>query len=674
MTETVQKYLSILRKKEYRNARRDVQFDMAPYAMRDPKDPMLPAEIFAIMMQAETPCILDTDDAFGFHRTIITPPVWKQTRNDLAEYGAFGNITPNYAAVIARGLDSIREEAQKSNESVGGDNRFWSAVVLCADEMLSLADRYRQSAEEMGNKRLAAALSRVPHQGATTYHEACLFMSILLYSLRCANHPHTTLGRFDQYMLPYFEADLARGISQEELLETTELFFIELNLDTDIYFGVQQGDNGQSMVLGGFDKDGADMFNALSEICLQASLELSLIDPKINLRCGKNTPMERFERGTELTKQGLGFPQYCNDDVVVPGLITLGYDEEDAWDYTVAACWEYIVPNCAADVPNRATLNFPLAVSDAVREHLLTSNTFEELLESAKEKIRAFCDVEMSIYQKESCISAPLLSIMVDGCLEKGKDLTEDVAKYNNYGCHGAGIANAADALTAIKVLVYDKQLIDKESLLKALEANFKGYTELRNLLLDAPKVGNDDETADLIACELMEAFSSYLNKKPNGRGGIWRAGTGSAMQYIWSAEECPATADGRLAYTPYSSSFSPALTTRLQGPLSTIRSFTKYDMKRIINGGPLTMELHDSVFRTAEGEKKVATLVRYFIELGGHQLQLNSINRDVLLDAEAHPENYPNLIVRVWGWSGYFCELDPDYRKHIIARTEFTV
>ncbi len=674
MTETVQKYLSILKEKEYRNARRDVQFDMAPYAKRDPRDPMLPAEIFALMMEAEAPYILDTDDAFGFHRTIITAPVWQQTRNDRAEYGAFGNITPNYAAVIARGLDSIREDAQKRNESVGGGNRFWSAVVLCADEILSLADRYRQAAEEMGNERLAKALSRVPHKGATTYHEACLFLALLLYSLRCANHPHTTLGRFDQYMLPYFEADLAHGVTREELLETTELFFIELNLDTDIYFGVQQGDNGQSMVLGGFDKDGTDMFNTLSDVCLQASLELSLIDPKINLRCGKNTPMERFERGTELTKQGLGFPQYCNDDVVVPGFIALGYDEEDAWNYTVAACWEYIVPNCAADVPNRATLNFPLAVSDAVREHLLSSNTFEDLLEAAKEKIRAFCDVEMRTYQKESCISAPLLSIMVDGCLEKGKDLTEDVAKYNNYGCHGAGIANAADALAAIKVLVYDKQLIDKETLLKALEANFEGYTELRNLLLDAPKVGNDDEIADLVACELMEAFSSYLNKKPNGRGGIWRAGTGSAMQYIWSAEECPATADGRLAHTPYSSSFSPALTTRLQGPLSTIRSFTKYDMKRIINGGPLTMELHDSVFRTVEGEKKVAALVRYFIELGGHQLQLNSINRDVLLDAEAHPENHPNLIVRVWGWSGYFCELDPDYRKHIIARTEFTV
>ena len=164
--------------------------------------------------------------------------------------------------------------------------------------------------------------------------------------------------------------------------------------------------------------------------------------------------------------------------------------------------------------------------------------------------------------------------------------------------------------------------------------------------------------------------------KKPNGGfpNSVWRAGTGSAMEYIRCARQCPATADGRNAGAPFSSSFSPAITTRLSGPLSVIQSFTKYDLTRIANGGPLTMEVHDTVFRNPEGEKKVAQLVKAFVHLGGHQLQLNSINRERLLDAQAHPENYPNLIVRVWGWSGYFCELDREYQDHIIARTEFTV
>jgi formate C-acetyltransferase len=186
--------------------------------------------------------------------------------------------------------------------------------------------------------------------------------------------------------------------------------------------------------------------------------------------------------------------------------------------------------------------------------------------------------------------------------------------------------------------------------------------------------MGQDNDSVDLIASHLMEVFGNALNGKPNAHGGIWRAGTGSAMEYVLSARECPATADGRYAYTPYGCSFSPAITARTDGPLSVIRSFTKFDMRRIINGGPLTLELHDSVFRNPEGERKVAQLVRYFIDRGGHQLQLNAVNRDILLDAQKHPEEYPNLIVRVWGWSGYFCELDTPYQNHIISRTEFSV
>jgi formate C-acetyltransferase len=272
-------------------------------------------------------------------------------------------------------------------------------------------------------------------------------------------------------------------------------------------------------------------------------------------------------------------------------------------------------------------------------------------------------------------IRASFLSLFIDGCLEKARDLTEGGAKYNNDGSHGAGIANAADALAAIRLRVYEEKSISKEDLLAALDANFEGYEEIRNLLLSAPKMGNNDEYVDSIACRLMDTFATTLNGLPNGRfGGVWRAGTGSAQEYVRSSCDVPATADGRLAGDVYGCSYSPAITSKLDGPLSVIQSFTKFDLERISNGGPLTIELHDTVFRNEEGEKKVAQLVKAFVHLGGHQLQLNSINRDRLLEAQAHPENYPNLIVRVWGWSGYFCELDKAYQDHIIRRTEFSV
>ena len=249
-----------------------------------------------------------------------------------------------------------------------------------------------------------------------------------------------------------------------------------------------------------------------------------------------------------------------------------------------------------------------------------------------------------------------------------------DGAKYNNYGLHGAGISTAADALAAIREGVFERQEFTAAELLAALEADFVGFEELQKKLLSYPKMGNNDDRADLLGCFLMERYSSYLNGKPNNHGGVFRAGTGSAMDYIRKAKDVGATADGRKAGTPFGSSYSPSPIARLKGPLSNVQSFTKFDLRKICNGGPFTIEIHDTVFRNDEGEKKVAQLVKSYIDLGGHQIQINAINRDILLDAKKNPENYPNLIVRVWGWSGYFTELDTVYQDHVISRMEFTV
>lgn len=171
---------------------------------------------------------------------------------------------------------------------------------------------------------------------------------------------------------------------------------------------------------------------------------------------------------------------------------------------------------------------------------------------------------------------------------------------------------------------------------------------------------------------ELAYTFADALKGKTTPFGGVWRAGTGSAMEYVNAAAVVGATADGRKAGEYYACSFSPSLTARLSGPLSAVQSFTSFDLAPVCNGGPFTIEIHDAVFRNAEGEKKTAALVKAFIDRGGHQIQINAINRDKLLDAQAHPENYPNLIVRVWGWSGYFAELDKKYQDHVIKRAEF--
>ena len=680
MTERVQKFLDLLLSKEYRKNRINNEgFDVTDkvnaeaYSMRD-------TIVLEEMLKAETPVFLE-DDIFGFNRSLVYLPCYTDKDGKIITSGP-GNNTPNYARIIGQGFDATLEEIAKYEKinTEGCSPLFYEAMRRSVLASIDIAERYRETAEKQGYTRIAEALKQVPRKPARTFYEACLFFKILIYTLRCSHATHLTIGRFDQYMLPYYEADIKNGVPREELFEILEMLFISINIDPDIYFGCQQGDNGQSMVLAGFDKNGNYLFNDLTDLCMQASLELNLIDPKINIRVGKNTPDWVYDYGTKLTKKGLGFPQYCNDDLIVPYMIGLGYDEDDAWNYTVAACWEVISPNNGYDIPNRAFFPFIRYVNEAIRENIQSVASFEELMAAVDKKLYEWVQIRTARYngnndlENRQCSECHMyLSLFVDGCIEKGLDETEGGAKYTNFGFLGGGISNAADSLAAVKKCVFEEKSITPDELVAALDADFVGYEEIQNKLLSAPKMGNNDDYVDELAGAIMDIAVKYIHGKPNCcYGGIWRIGTGSAHSYICASKEIPATADGRNAFAPFSCSFSPAITTKTEGPLSVLQSFTKHDLAKLCNGGPFTIELHDTVFRNEEGEKKVAQFVKAFIQLGGHQLQINSINRERLLEAKAHPEDYPNLIVRVWGWSGYFCELDTEYQDHIISRAEY--
>lgn len=668
MTDRVQQFKTFILDRSYRQARPVKEVTVTVSGNDTYKDSLA---ITCAIMKKEKPMFYP-HDIFGFYTSISTYA--KTVLENGEPHGRrANNITPAYNLLIDRGLINVLKELKRRKADAAGEKQeFYSAAAKTITIMLQYCDYYRIMAKIRGYNRLADALKRVPRHTPTSLYEACLFHKILLFFLRQLND-HVTLGRFDQYMYPYYEMDVQRGVSREELLETLELYFLSLNVDADTYMGVQQGDNGSSMVLGGFDADGNDCFNALSALCMDAALELGVIDPKINLRVGKATPDWLYEYGTKMTKKGLGFPQYCNDDVIIPGLIKLGYRPEDAQNYSVAACWEPIIPGYGYDIPNLASTDLAAITAAAVNEHLDACDTFEQLMSFVEEGI--ICRVEQLLkWGAPRFFYSPLMTLMTYGCMKSGRDVSRGGARYKNFGSHGVGISTAVDSLAAIKKLVFEEKSLEKAELLDALANNFEGYTALRNRLRECPKMGNDDPFADDIAGDLLSRYAKALNGRPNTVGGVWRAGTGSAQMYIFRGKESPATADGRAAGEPYACSFSPSITARINGPLSLIRSFTKHDLTDLINGGPTTIELHDNVFRNAEGEKKVAALVKLFVLAGGHQLQLNSINRERLIEAQQHPEQYPNLVVRVWGWSGYFCELDLPFQNHIISRTEFTV
>ena len=618
---------------------------------------------FVLLCDRQVPHILPGQQIVFLRTTANAPALftdaeWAEIseKHYIHELGYMSNVTPDYERILSRGLLAVREDA----------NEYGKREI---DALLRLSDRYRDEAVRTGRDDVAQVLTQVPRYPARDLREALQFFRILHYAIWLEGTYHVTCGRFDKYMRPYYEADRER-YTDEELLALLRDFFLSFNVDSDMYPGVQQGDNGQSMVLGGIDKTGADVFSHFSELCLRASGENLLIDPKINMRVSADTPMEQFVAGSRLTARGMGFPQYSNDDVVLPGLTRLGYRYEDAVNYGVAACWEFIVPGRGCDVANIAALSFPKLVDEVLHSSFRDDMTRTSLRSAMQSAILHRCDEITDSVRDLWFIPAPFLSLFFDcpdGDISRG-------SLYNNFGIHGTGLSTAADSLAAMEKYVLCEKRFSADTLREAVDSDFAVHEELLPILRnEAPKMGADD-AADEWAAFLLGAFAGALVGRKNCRGGIWRAGTGSAMYYLWHAAEIGASPDGRRRGEPFATNYSPSLFARTGGPVSVIRSFTKPDLTRTINGGPLTLEFDASVFHAEDAAEKLSALVRYYIVRGGHQLQLNVVDRDTLLDAQAHPEKYAHLIVRIWGWSAYFVELDKPYQDHVIARHEYAL
>ena len=698
MTTRIQEMLKFFVEEKKHHALRHAASDpyryAAGYQMQGLDDVTRAVSRLRDMLDEETPIVFP-QEKIALIRTVPTvPEIFTPEEADQIfashykhEQGKVCNVNPAYALLVDAGFAGKREEIRAAKAEFlaeAGDlahaaanlkkAAYMDALLETLDIISDFAIRYRREAERIGNQVVADTFSRIPEQAPRTLQEALQMLRLVHYCLWCSFNYHNTLGRFDQYMYPFYRHDIDAGIlTKEDALELIEEFFLSLNRDSDLYTGMQQGDNGQSMVLGGLAPDGSETFNELSELCLQASLELKLIDPKINLRVNKNTPLEMYVRGTQLTKQGLGFPQYANDDVVLGALERWGYSKEDRHNYVVAACWEFIIPGYGMDIPNLGSLSFPDCVCRAV-DHMEEAETFEDLMEIVRGNIITASAALRAPVHDIYMEPAPLLSLMMYGTIEKGQDISLG-GRYNNYGFHGTGLSTAVDSLAAVRKYVYEEKSISKSRMLKALKTDFEGENELVNMLrYEAPKMGNDDEAVDALAAVLLDWYADSMEGHVNDRGGIYRVGTGSAMYYIWQAESTQATPDGRRRGEEFAANYSPSLFTRLDGPFSIIKSFTKPDLMRVANGGPLTIELTDTMFRNEESIAKTAMFVKTFIALGGHQMQINAVNREQLLDAKAHPENHRNLIVRVWGWSGYFVELDECYQNHIIKRMELAM
>lgn len=684
--ESLKSYIRDGKHHVYRRTSRELGLDKLAgnFEERRLPDVLRSSECLAELLDKEVPVILP-GERIVFTRTVADVPAvftegeWDAIAKNhyIHEKGYVCNISADYGKTLRLGLEARKNEiaGRLGDETLTREQKdFLKAAGDSVAALQAFILKYAAHAASIGETETAKVLETISKEGAHGLREALQLLRALHFSLWASGNYHNTLGRFDQYMYPYYRHDIDNGIlTEDEAFDLVEEFFLVCNKDSDLYPGMQQGDNGQSLVLGGRSLDGEYLFNDLSKMCLKASYELRLIDPKINIRVDKDTPFEIYRLGSRLTEIGLGFPQYSNDDVVVPGLVREGYAKEDAVDYVVAACWEFIVPGVGMDIPNIDALSLADSVKCCVPklDECPDFETFYGLVEKEmKERVDAMCAKEKDIYM----IPAPMMSVLMDGTIENARDISAG-CKYNNYGFHGTGLATAADSLAAIKKYYFEERRIDARTWAKDLEENYANDRDfLEELRENAPKMGQDDDYVDSLAKALLDSFDKALQGRVNERGGIYRAGTGTAMYYVTHAAEMGATPDGRKAEENIPANYSPTLFIKQKGPLSVIKSFTKPDLVKTVNGGPLTLEFDKSVFRNEESVDKLGMLVRTFIKLGGHQVQLNTISLEQLLDAKKHPENYKNLIVRVWGWSGYFVELEECYQDHVINRIKFAL
>ena len=645
------------------------------------------AEILKFMCSAESPLVF-SGEKIAFARTKKNVPYYFDSNLIKTEflakngqiYDVYHNLTPNYEILLKYGLINRLKYVKEKNQY--GNNSFYNDIAISIESVIELVDRYIKAEEEAGNIDTANVLRQVPKYPARTFHEALQSIRFVFGCFYLSDAYQIGFGRMDQYLFPYYYNDLKNGvITKQDAYDLLAEFFISLNKDSDLYRGVQQGDNGQSVMLGGCKSDGSCGINDLTYMIMEVSRDLKLIDPKINLRIDSKTPEDLIKLGCELTAVGLGFPQYSNDEVVIPALVNKGYDIEDARNYTVASCWEFIIPGKGIDIVNQGAVSFPYAV-DSSFTSLLKNNNFS--LKSLRLRIKeSIKDQIKNILERRSfrTLPSPFLSVFMDTSLEQGKDAIYS-AKYHNIGIHGAGSSNAADALATIKIIFETEGIAGLKKLEQEKELNFpdKEYLSRLNAM---PKVGNDDSFVDTELKFLFDAFAECAEELSSSETKI-RPGSGSAMYYIWLVENpkrpwvieptVKSTVDGKLDGAPLSASLAPSHGVKVKGILSVFKSYSRINYKQIMNGGPVTVELTPSVFTSENGIEKLASLIKYFVHLGNQQLQLNVLDVKTLEDAIEHPERHKNLIVRVWGWSGYFCELAPEYQQHVINRHKYAL
>jgi pyruvate formate-lyase/glycerol dehydratase family glycyl radical enzyme len=636
------------------------------------------------------------------------------------------HFTPPWERILGSGLRSFEEETrarlaslEAANPEHMGREHFLNALLIVIGAVKRFAHSYAEEASRLakgvtGKDRkqellqIAEACRRVPYSGARSFFEAMQslwFIHLLLYIE--GTGPSYCLGRFDQYMYPFFKADLERNaLNRQGAQELIEHLYINLTDNLSLYDSLTVENAAgftqyQTLSIGGIDSSGNDASNELSYLCLDAAKSVRSTQPDIVLLCHpRETPYELKMKAVELVQIGMGLPKFISTETTKVELMELGYSREEASQGWIRGCSEPYGPGSKQYGHTAAAfLNVPLSLEALLfrgRKRMVGQNwsgrkigldtgdpvafeTFESFVDAFKKQMAAQirdAHIAGSYMEMAQAHYFPLVlqSILTDGCIERGLAANAGGARINvGPGCpFTGGWATVADSLAAVKKLVYEEKKIDMAQLIAALEANFEGWEHVQRLLIeDAPKFGNDIDYVDNLAREVFQFASAEVKKYIGPFGNRNSPGTAVSVSHISHGKFVWATPDGRKAGTPLSDNVGPMEQRDKEGPVAHINSVTKLGLERQFG------TIHNMYITNADTEEKkhkVIALIDAYHGRGGHHIQINCIDKDILSDAQEHPEKYPTLMVRVAGYVAYFVELSRNLQNYIIARTSLNV
>lgn len=630
-------------------------------------------------------------------------------------YGIADSSIPAYYKFVPMGLPAIIEQA-RIKQALTPDKQaidYYESVIVAYTAAIQLIKRYENLVKEAMNKEqteirrteletIAKNLAQLQTGAPKTYWQAVQLMYFMQFLIWVEGGYLVPLGRTDQILYPFYKKDIDAGnLDKEFAYEILECFFIKLNYEIDRTHGESgkfNSDTGQSITIGGVNpRTGKDATNELTFMILDAKCDTLITDPKVHLRVHKDTPDAIWQKAAYLNSLGMGFPTYENDEAIIPAFMNQGcYTLEDARDYSASGCWELIIQgrsynrnlgmiDCLRSL--EWALNdgqYFLGVPDADTAVGLIDgkfgldtgkveqfDTYDKLFNAFKVQIKHAIDMTSSYCNRSWNSPSPFYSSLIEDCLEKGRDFDGAGCRYTETDFQLSSLSNAADALYTIRKLVYTDHEYTLKDLSEILKSNWQGQEQLRQRVLnELPKFGNDCDEVDSIATTIVDYYTREVTKHRNSFNGPYRARISSALGYICLSQNLGASADGRLARSFYADNLSPQIGADKEGPTGIVSSCGKLNYSNCSGGAVLDMKFHPSALKTTEGRAKFASLIKTYFSLGGEQIQINVLDNKVLLDAKRHPENYRDLMVRIWGFSTYFTAIPEVYQDHIIARS----